>query len=302
MKNEATCKQFCRPVPTKAVLVGYYVLAFTFYDMATLNTGFAAEASTPASRQTSTTLSTHDFQPESSGNAPRAANSGTENSNAKGEGGGGAKANPSAAGKGDVEPTSDHGGTGVPTPQTGSNGAGGAGIKGGKAIEGHNSAKGTSAGSPDAQHPGTSGNPIDITITVQGTPKSKNVTLPKQTSIGLLPKLPEKRRGLAPDTLNPARNALGIRLPRQDAATPRTESAASSTANTASVGEPENKRRVFGPVPPATPKAGGAMSNPVANHSILNGTSIAHAGSATGIIGGAVKNAVGVINGTSFRR
>ena len=88
MKNEATCKQFCRPVPTKAVLVGYYVLAFTFYDMATLNTGFAAEASTPASRQTSTTLSTHDFQPESSGNAP----------NAKGEGGGGAKANPSAAG------------------------------------------------------------------------------------------------------------------------------------------------------------------------------------------------------------
>ena len=61
MKNEATCKQFCRPVPTKAVLVGYYVLAFTFYDMATLNTGFAAEASTPASRQTSTTLSTHDF-------------------------------------------------------------------------------------------------------------------------------------------------------------------------------------------------------------------------------------------------
>jgi hypothetical protein len=44
------------------------------------------------------------------------------------------------------------------------------------------------------------------------------------------------------------------------------------------------------------------MSNPVVNHSILNGTSIAHAGSATGIIGGAVKNAVGVINGTSFRR
>jgi len=291
MKNEATCKPFCPPLPTRAALIGCYGLMFTLYSMATLNIGFAAEGSALPSRQTSTTLSTHDFQPESSGNAP----------NAKGEGGGGAKANPSAAGKGDVEPTSDHGDTVVPTPQTGSNGAGGAGIKGGKAIEGHNSAKGTSAGSPDAQHPGTSGNPIDITITVQGTPKSKNATLPKQTSIGLLPKLPEKRRALAPDTLNPARNALGIRLPRQDAATPRTESAASSTANTASVGEPENKRRVFGPVPPATPKAGGAMSNPAVNHSILNGTSIAHASSATGIIGGAVKNA-GVINGTSFRR
>jgi len=299
MKNEATCKPFCPPLPTRAALIGCYGLMFTLYSMATLNIGFAAEGSALPSRQTSTT---HDFQPESSGNAPRAANSGTENSNTKGEGGGGAKANPSAAGKRNVEPTSDHSGTVIPTPQTGSNGAGGVGIKGGKAIEGHNSAKGTGAGSPDAQRPGTTGNPIDITITVQGTPKSKNLTRPKQTSIGLLPKLPEKRRALAPDTLNPARNTLGIRLPRQEAAKQRTANAASSAAITASGGEPENNRRVSGPVLPATPKVGGATNNPVVNHSILNGTSIAHAGSATGIIGGPVKNAVGVINGTSFRR
>jgi hypothetical protein len=147
--------------------------------------------------------------------------------------------------------------------------------------------------------------------TLESSPKSKNATkAPDWKKAKIVGPDFGDLHALAPGTQDGlARNAIGVLMPpgaRNRGFAPAgvdgtAGSAVGTTAkNPASVGRPDIGRQISGPAFAVSPKANVPPVNAM-NHSVLNGTSIGHPGSGTGVIGGVAKNVAGVINGSSFR-
>lgn len=304
MRRKATHERYSQSVPKGSGLkIGHYVLAIMLFGTAAINAGLAEEAAR-VSNQTDTALTarpTGGNQQGSSGDAAGAAIGGPAATGAGAKGDGGAKGDAAAKGNADangdktVGTTGDSGGI-KGEPRAGSNVEWGSGTNGG-----------VHAG---AQQNGIGTNPIDIRITVQ-SPKSKNATKgPDWKKAKIVGPDFGDLHALAPGTQDGlARNAIGVLMPpgaRNRGFAPAgvdgtAGSAVGTTAkNPASVGRPDIGRQISGPAFAVSPKANVPPVNAM-NHSVLNGTSIGHPGSGTGVIGGVAKNVAGVINGSSFR-
>jgi hypothetical protein len=316
-----------------AVKVGRYALAIMLFGTAAINVGLAKELTPPSSQAGAAVISGH--QQGSSGDAARASNGGAGDRGAAAQSNAGTKGNADAKGGKSVGTTGDSGGI-KGEPHAGPNPEGGAGTKGGAHADANSG--GTDAGSiakggagtkgmsdggvqAGAQHNGTSANPIDTSITVQGPSKSESAIKAHDWNKAKIAvpsgNFSEQRRTSSPGMKDGGtRNAIGVLMPPREAAKgpdaggrfapAAVDGTARSTGgaalkNLGSVGRPDTGRQISSPAPTVSTKANAPPVNTEMNHSVLNGTGIGHPGSGTGMIGGAAKYATGGINGTSFR-